>query len=222
MAFRLLDLGIPNFDTNVNVLYRHAVEHGKSHLLPGEEYVVDRIGKSDAVVILHYLYEDDGETPRAVEAHTFIESDCRWQDASVRAEGRACSLEPGSELLPVELINGGAAGSGVLIPILYADEVTFALHAADLGISEQDAACGRLLAAGEDVCLTAQVADIRPQIVSGIWLYSTVRLCLAEGRGIVMPVCRDTMDDQLAQSEAGGWVRVRGKLSARYLWPGEA
>ena len=30
MAFRMSDFGIPNYDTNVNVLYKNAVEHGES------------------------------------------------------------------------------------------------------------------------------------------------------------------------------------------------
>ena len=79
MAFRMSDFGIPNYDTNVNVLYKNAVEHGESIPCGDEEYIRYRMSGTPLVVVLRFAFEKDGETPKNVIAHTFLENDVRWQ-----------------------------------------------------------------------------------------------------------------------------------------------
>lgn len=218
MAFRLLDLGIPEYDTNVKALYTHAVTHGRSHLAADQEYVEDAVGKTDARVILHYYYEDDGETPREVEAHTFLNSASRWPSSALAAEGHEIMLD--GACLPAEVINA-TLPTAWLMPMLWADQVTFAMEAAAFGLDGTQAKLGRAFLGDEGIRITARVADIRPQVTSGLWLFSAVEMELAGGGRLVMPVSRDEMEDQLAASDIGGFVQAQGKLSVRYLWPDE-
>lgn len=218
MAFRLLELGIPNYDTNVKALYTHAVDHGKSYLGGGQEYVEDAVGKTDARLILHYYFEDDGETPQSVEAHTFVTSACRLPAAALDAGSSELVLD-GSRL-PVDVVNASLA-SDRLMPMLWADRVTFSMEAAAFGLDGTGAALGRCLLDGDGIRITARVADIRPQVTGGLWLFSAVDLELAGGGRLVMPVGRDDMEDQLAASDIGGFVQAHGSLSVRYLWPDE-
>ena len=60
MAFRLMDFGIPNFDTNVDYLYKTAVEHGESHVCDKEEYLVYRMADTPMLVVLRFQFEVDG------------------------------------------------------------------------------------------------------------------------------------------------------------------
>ena len=134
MAFRMSDFGIPNYDTNVNVLYKNAVEHGESIPCGDEEYIRYRMSGTPLVVVLRFAFEKDGETPKNVIAHTFLENDVRWQSGVAEISGSQARVDRAGNTLTAELVNPGAAGQGYS-PMLYADSVRFGKTREDLQAS---------------------------------------------------------------------------------------
>ena len=134
MAFRMSDFGIPNYDTNVNVLYKNAVEHGESIPCGDEEYIRYRMSGTPLVVVLRFAFEKDGETPKNVIAHTFLENDVRWQRGVAETSDSQARVERAGNTLTAELVNPGAAGQGYS-PMLYADSVRFGKTREDLQAS---------------------------------------------------------------------------------------
>lgn len=216
MAFRLSDFGIPNYDTNVNVLYKNAVEHGQSIACGDEEYVVYRIGHTPVVVVLRFVYENDGETPEQVTAHTFMENTVRWQDGiQCDEKGQALVMSEGA-WLKAEVINPNAAGQEY-IPMLFADVARFGptrlTAGADMLMPE-----GQLTPSAEGgVELLARVKSIKPIVMSKLWLFSVIELQLGD-QEIFVPVSRDILEKQMSACNEGALCYVTGSLSLMKTW----
>ena len=216
MAFRMSDFGIPNYDTNVNVLYKNAVEHGESIPCGDEEYIRYRMSGTPLVVVLRFAFEKDGETPKNVIAHTFLENDVRWQSGVAEISGSQARVDRAGNALTAELVNPGAAGQGYS-PMLYADSVRFGKTREDLqtsiflqeGILTPDPKGG--------VQLLARVKKITPVMKSQLWLFSAVELALDAG-SIFVPVSRDIMEKQLAVASVGDLCVLTGQLSLLKDW----
>lgn len=216
MAFRMSDFGIPNYDTNVNVLYKNAVEHGESIPCGDEEYIRYRMSGTPLVVVLRFAFEKDGETPKNVIAHTFLENDVRWQSGVAEISGSQARVDRAGNTLTAELVNPGAAGQGYS-PMLYADSVRFGKTREDLqasiflqeGILTPDPKGG--------VQLLARVKKITPVMKSQLWLFSAVELALDAG-SIFVPVSRDIMEKQLAAARVGDLCVLTGQLSLLKDW----
>lgn len=216
MAFRMSDFGIPNYDTNVNVLYKNAVEHGESIPCGDEEYIRYRMSGTPLVVVLRFAFEKDGETPKNVIAHTFLENDVRWQSGVAEISGSQARVDRAGNTLTAELVNPGAAGQGYS-PMLYADSVRFGKTREDLqasiflqeGILTPDPKGG--------VQLLARVKKIAPVMKSQLWLFSAVELALDAG-SIFVPVSRDIMEKQLATASVGDLCVLTGQLSLLKDW----
>lgn len=216
MAFRMSDFGIPNYDTNVNVLYKNAVEHGESIPCGDEEYIRYRMSGTPLVVVLRFAFEKDGETPKNVIAHTFLENDVRWQSGVAEISGSQARVDRAGNTLTAELVNPGAAGQGYS-PMLYADSVRFGKTREDLqasiflqeGILTPDPKGG--------VQLLARVKKITPVMKSQLWLFSAVELALDAG-SIFVPVSRDIMEKQLATASVGDLCVLTGQLSLLKDW----
>ena len=216
MAFRMSDFGIPNYDTNVNVLYKNAVEHGESIPCGDEEYIRYRMSGTPLVVVLRFAFEKDGETPKNVIAHTFLENDVRWQSGVAEISGSQARVDRAGNALTAELVNPGAAGQGYS-PMLYADSVRFGKTREDLqasiflqeGILTPDPKGG--------VQLLARVKKITPVMKSQLWLFSAVELALDAG-SIFVPVSRDIMEKQLAAASVGDLFVLTGQLSLLKDW----
>ena len=216
MAFRMSDFGIPNYDTNVNVLYKNAVEHGESIPCGDEEYIRYRMSGTPLVVVLRFAFEKDGETPKNVIAHTFLENDVRWQSGVAEISGSQARVDRAGNALTAELVNPGAAGQGYS-PMLYADSVRFGKTREDLqasiflqeGILTPDPKGG--------VLLLARVNKITPVMKSQLWLFSAVELALDAG-SIFVPVSRDIMEEQLAAASVGDLCVLTGQLSLLKDW----
>lgn len=216
MAFRMSDFGIPNYDTNVNVLYKNAVEHGESIPCGDEEYIRYRMSGTPLVVVLRFAFEKDGETPKNVIAHTFLENDVRWQSGVAEISGSQARVDRAGNTLTAELVNPGAAGQGYS-PMLYADSVRFGKTREDLqasiflqeGILTPDPKGG--------VQLLARVKKITPVMKSQLWLFSAVELALDAG-SIFVPVSRDIMGKQLAAASVGDLCVLTGQLSLLKDW----
>ena len=216
MAFRMSDFGIPNYDTNVNVLYKNAVEHGESIPCGDEEYIRYRMSGTPLVVVLRFAFEKDGETPKNVIAHTFLENDVRWQSGVAEISGSQARVDRAGNALTAELVNPGAAGQGYS-PMLYADSVRFGKTREDLqasiflqeGILTPDPKGG--------VQLLARVKKITPVMKSQLWLFSAVELALDAG-SIFVPVSRDIMEEQLAAASVGDLCVLTGQLSLLKDW----
>lgn len=216
MAFRMSDFGIPNYDTNVNVLYKNAVEHGESIPCGDEEYIRYRMSGTPLVVVLRFAFEKDGETPKNVIAHTFLENHVRWQSGVAEISDSQARVERAGNALTAELINPGAAGQGYS-PMLYADSVRFGKTREDLqtsiflqeGILTPDPKGG--------VQLLARVKKITPVMKSQLWLFSAVELALDAG-SIFVPVSRDIMEKQLAVASVGDLCVLTGQLSLLKDW----
>ena len=216
MAFRMSDFGIPNYDTNVNVLYKNAVEHGESIPCGDEEYIRYRMSGTPLVVVLRFAFEKDGETPKNVIAHTFLENDVRWQSGVAEISGSQARVDRAGNALTAELVNPGAAGQGYS-PMLYADSVRFGKTREDLqasiflqeGILTPDPKGG--------VQLLARVKKITPVMKSQLWLFSAVELALDAG-SIFVPVSRDIMEKQLATASVGDLCVLTGQLSLLKDW----
>lgn len=216
MAFRMSDFGIPNYDTNVNVLYKNAVEHGESIPCGDEEYIRYRMSGTPLVVVLRFAFEKDGETPKNVIAHTFLENDVRWQSGVAEISGSQARVDRAGNTLTAELVNPGAAGQGYS-PMLYADSVRFGKTREDLqasiflqeGILTPDPKGG--------VQLLARVKKITPVMKSQLWLFSAVELALDAG-SIFVPVSRDIMEKQLVAASVGDLCVLTGQLSLLKDW----
>lgn len=216
MAFRMSDFGIPNYDTNVNVLYKNAVEHGESIPCGDEEYIRYRMSGTPLVVVLRFAFEKDGETPKNVIAHTFLENDVRWQSGVAEISDSQARVDRAGNALTAELVNPGAAGQGYS-PMLYADSVRFGKTREDLqasiflqgGILTPDPKGG--------VQLLARVKKITPVMKSQLWLFSAVELALDAG-SIFVPVSRDIMEKQLAAARVGDLCVLTGQLSLLKDW----
>ena len=216
MAFRMSDFGIPNYDTNVNVLYKNAVEHGESIPCGDEEYIRYRMSGTPLVVVLRFAFEKDGETPKNVIAHTFLENDVRWQSGVAEISGSQARVDRAGNTLTAELVNPGAAGQGYS-PMLYADSVRFGKTREDLqasiflqeGILTPDPKGG--------VQLLARVKKITPVMKSQLWLFSAVELALDAG-SVFVPVSRDIMEKQLASASVGDLCVLTGQLSLLKDW----
>lgn len=216
MAFRMSDFGIPNYDTNVNVLYKNAVEHGESIPCGDEEYIRYRMSGTPLVVVLRFAFEKDGETPKNVIAHTFLENDVRWQSGVAEISDSQARVDRAGNTLTAELVNPGAAGQGYS-PMLYADSVRFGKTREDLqasiflqeGILTPDPKGG--------VQLLARVKKITPVMKSQLWLFSAVELALDAG-SIFVPVSRDIMEKQLAAASVGDLCVFTGQLSLLKDW----
>ena len=216
MAFRMSDFGIPNYDTNVNVLYKNAVEHGESIPCGDEEYIRYRMSGTPLVVVLRFAFEKDGETPKNVIAHTFLENDVRWQSGVAEISDSQARVDRAGNALTAELVNPGAAGQGYS-PMLYADSVRFGKTREDLqasiflqeGILTPDPKGG--------VQLLARVKKITPVMKSQLWLFSAVELALDAG-SIFVPVSRDIMEKQLATASVGDLCVLTGQLSLLKDW----
>ena len=216
MAFRMSDFGIPNYDTNVNVLYKNAVEHGESIPCGDEEYIRYRMSGTPLVVVLRFAFEKDGETPKNVIAHTFLENDVRWQSGVAEISDSQARVDRAGNALTAELVNPGAAGQGYS-PMLYADSVRFGKTREDLqasiflqeGILTPDPKGG--------VQLLARVKKITPVMKSQLWLFSAVELALDAG-SIFVPASRAIMENQLAAAGVGDLCVLTGQLSLLKDW----
>ena len=216
MAFRMSDFGIPNYDTNVNVKYKNAVEHGESIPCGDEEYIRYRMSGTPLVVVLRFAFEKDGETPKNVIAHTFLENDVRWQSGVAESSGSQARVDRAGNTLTAELVNPGAAGQGYS-PMLYVDSVRFGKTREDLqasiflqeGILTPDPKGG--------VQLLARVKKITPVMKSQLWLFSAVELALDAG-SIFVPVSRDIMEKQLAAASVADLCVLTGQLSLLKDW----
>lgn len=217
MAFRLMDFGIPNFDTNVDYLYKTAVEHGESHVCDNEEYLVYRMSDTPMLVVLRFQFEEDGETPANVVAHTFLDSDVRWFENGVLSED-----SQGASVLDVdlwkkaEIINPTAQGN-CYIPMMFPDQVKFGRTPiscdADYTYTEGQFVVGD----GEILKLLARVESVTPMIVSKLWLFSVVRLKTEYGV-LDVTVGRDTMEKQLDFCNVGDLCFIQGPLSLMKTW----
>lgn len=216
MAFRMSDFGIPNYDTNVNVLYQNAVAHGESILCGEEEYLHYRLGKTPLVAVLRFIFEADGETPKHVTAHTFLENDVRWCTGVTPDTTDSARVTRGDHVLNAELINPTATGDAYT-PMLFADSVRFGADraAVEASIFLQEGVLTPNPEGG--VALMARVQRITPVAMSGLWLFSVVELALTDG-SIALPVCRDIMEKQLASANIGALCAVRGSLSLLRDW----
>ena len=109
MAFRMSDFGIPNYDTNVNVLYKNAVEHGESIPCGDEEYIRYRMSGTPSSSCCA-LPSKKTAKPENVIAHTFLENDVRWQSGVAEISGSQARVDRAGNTLTAELVNPGAAG----------------------------------------------------------------------------------------------------------------
>lgn len=215
MAFRMSDFGIPNYDTNVNVLYQNAVEHGESVVCGEEEYLVYQMPGTPLLVVLRFSYGEDGETPEKVVAHTFLDNDAHWQEGVQEGAAGQAILPTNAGWLKAEVINPTASGHGYT-PMLFAESVRFgenALLSARLAGLEE----GVLTPNQEGVALLAKILRVQPVVKSGLWLFSAVTLQLAEGT-LSVPVSRDIMEPLLKTCSEGGLCHVTGGLSLLKDW----
>lgn len=216
MAFRLSDFGIPNYDTNVNVLYKNAVEHGESVRCGAEEYVLYHMKETPLMVVLRFIFKEDGETPEHVVAHTFLDNAVRWQEGvQTGTEGRALVLR-GSGWLKAEVVNPSAAGSDYT-PMLFADSVRFGPTRLTVGADMVQPEGVLVPAGGEDVQLLARVVSVKPVVMSKLWLFSVVELALDQGH-LCVPVSRDVLEKQLSVCNEGDLCFLSGKLSLLRAW----
>ena len=216
MAFRLMDFGIPNFDTNVNYLYKTTVEHGESHVCGDEEYLVYRMSDTPMIVVLRFQFEEDGDTPKSVVAHTFMDNDIRWKEGVQLSEGGNAVIMNDGMWLKAEVVNPSASGD-TFIPMLFADSVKFGRTPiscdADYTYTE-----GKLVPGADGgVQLLARVERVTPMIVSKLWLFSVVRLQVGDGF-IEVPVGRDDMEKQLDFCNVGDLCFVQGPLALMKTW----
>ena len=217
MAFRLMDFGIPNFDTNVDYLYKTAVEHGESHVCGNEEYLVYRMNHTPMLVVLRFQFEEDGETPANVIAHTVLDSALRWPREMVQSvEGDHVVIMDGGMWFNAELINPSAEGDEY-IPTIYPDQVKFGRTPiscdADYTYTE-----GKFVPGTDgNVQLLARVEAVTPMIVSKLWLFSVVRLKTEKGL-IDVTVGRDAMEKQLDFCNVGDLCFIQGPLSLMKTW----
>lgn len=220
MAFRLMDFGIPNFDTNVDFLYKTAIEHGTSYLYDQEEYVVYRLNDTPALVVLHFTFEADGETPKECVAHTFLDNDICWQDSvETTADGKNILTHAGWQV-PVEIINESIPGA-TYIPMLFADDVCFGGNRfevrAKLSVQE-----GVLMPMDDGrVQLMARIESVKPIIMSKLWMFSVLRLKLEDGtdHGVVEVVIgRDMMEKEIQACEVGGYCFLHGPMALMKAW----
>lgn len=220
MAFRLMDFGIPNFDTNVDFLYKTAIEHGTSYIYDQEEYVVYRLNDTPALVVLHFTFEADGETPKECVAHTFLDNEVRWQDAlSVAADGTTMLTHAGWTV-PVEVINASVEGN-TYVPMLFADDVCFGGNRFEVraNLSVQEGA----LMPMEDgrVQLFARIEGVTPIIMSKLWMFSVLRLKLEDGTDhgtVEVVVGRDMLEKHIQDCEVGGYCFLHGPMALMKLW----
>lgn len=216
MAFRMSDFGIPNYDTNVNVLYKNAVAHGESVVCGKEEYLFYHMAGTPLVVVLRFQFREDGETPAQVIAHTFLENDIHWAQDSIReaGDGQAVVLHDGNQL-EAEVVNPTAAGAGYT-PMLFAESLAFGADAI-AEASDAERTAGVMEELNKGVALLAKVTQVQPVVKSGLWLFSVVTLALNEG-SIAMPVSRDIMEAQLKDCKKGDYCYVKGMLSLLKDW----
>ena len=217
MAFRLMDFGIPNFDTNVDYLYKTAVEHGESHVCDKEEYLVYRMADTPMLVVLRFQFEADGETPANVIAHTFLDSNLRWSKDMVQlTDGDRATVMLGGMWFNAEVINPSAQGNAFM-PTIFPEQVKFGRTPiscdADYTYTE-----GKVVPGSEsNVQLLARVESITPQIVSKLWLFSVVRLKTENG-SIDITVSRDALEKHLDFCNVGDLCFVQGPLSLMETW----
>ena len=216
MAFRLSDFGIPSFDTNVDYLYKHAVEHGESIPCGEEEFVVYRMQDTPFMVVLRFAFEADGETPRAVTAHTFLDNPVRWQEGVKASGGGRALVMLGGAWIAAELINEGAGGAAFM-PMLYADAIRFGQTrlavGADMLMPEGELAPDL----GGGVQALARVRSVKPVVVGKLWLFSVVELALGEG-SLFVPVSRDVMEPRIHDCSEGALCYINGSLSLMADW----
>ena len=216
MAFRLEDFGIPAYDTNVNFLYKHAVETGESISVGDEEYVVAKVGDTPVQLVLRFGFENDGETPKEVVAHTFLKNPVRWEEGiKEEGEGRAL-VQKGAAWLRAEVINDSAQGKGYT-PMIYPEKIGFGktpLAAGCEGLMQEG-----VLAPGIDgaVSLLARVVHVQPIIMSKLWVFSVVELALDEG-SLFVPVARDVMEGMLKECTEGDLCYLSGPLTLKKTW----
>lgn len=216
MAFRLSDFGIPNYDTNVNVLYKNAVEHGKSIICGEEEYVVYRMGNTPVIVVLRFSFKDDGETPENVVAHTFLDNPVRWQNGiQCDDAGQALVMRDGA-WLKAEVINPSAAGTSY-VPMLFADVARFGPTRLTVG-ADMIMPEGQLMPSAEGgVELLGRIKSIKPVIMSKLWLFSVIELQLGDAE-IFAPVSRDILEKQMSVCNEGDLCHITGSLSLLKSW----
>lgn len=214
MAFRLIDFGIPGYDTNVNVLYKHTVETGESHICGDEEYMVAHIADTPVELVLRFSFEEDGQTPKEVIAHTFLDNPTRWQEG-IKEEGEQAKITRGAVTLTAEIINPTALGTAYK-PMLYPKKVGFGTNAFEAGC-EKLMLEGVMVPKGDEVELLARVKHVQPIVLSTLWVFSVVELETAEGNSFV-PVSRDVLEKMLDACNVGDLCYVCGPLSLEKTW----
>ena len=220
MAFRLMDFGIPNFDSNVDFLYKKAVEHGTSYICGDEEYLVYRLNDTPALIVLHFIFEADGETPKKCIAHTFLENTIHWEDPVVIGENGEATITHADWTVPAEVINANAEGHAYS-PMLYADEVRFGQNRlevrANLSVKE-----GALMPLEDGtVQLLARIEEVTPVIMSKLWMFSVIRLKLEDGQKdscIELIVGRDEMENKIQYCDRGSYCYLKGPLVLLKDW----
>lgn len=217
MAFRLSDFGIPNYDSNVNVLYKNAVEHGDSVLCGNEEYVIYRMGNTPIETVLRFTYKEDGETPENVVAHTFLDNAVRWREGVQENSGEQALVMRDGGWLKAEVINPSASGSGYT-PMLFADAVRFGPTHLTVGAETLMQEGALVPDPRGGVELLARVVSVKPVVMSRLWLFSMVELALDKEGRIFVPVSRDIMEKQLSTCKEGALCYLNGILSLRKEW----
>lgn len=216
MAFRLSDFGIPNYDTNVNVLYKNAVAYGESVRCGAEEYVLYHMKDTPLMVVLRFLFKEDGETPERVIAHTFLDNAVHWQDGVQEGNDARALILRGGAWLKAEIINPSAAGSSYT-PMLFADSVRFGPTRLTVGADMVQPEGVLVPAGGDNMQLLARVVRVQPVVMSKLWLFSVVELALDEGT-LCVPVSRDVLEKQLSVCNEGDLCFVSGQLSLLKAW----
>lgn len=210
MAFRLLDFGIPDFDTNVNVLYKQAIEKGTSYFIGEKEYVVYDAG-AKLVLVFCFEFAEDGETPVNVTAHTFLNNEVRWQ-GKVQATAEGAFFSDDTKKLPVEVIHALEDDIITWIPMLYVDAMDFSKNESVFAQVESD-----IVALGDGVRLVARIGKITPIIISQLWVYSIVEVIVGRQR-LYCPVPREKLEEQLSACSEGVWCEIHGHLSLMKDW----
>lgn len=211
MAFRLLDFGIPDYDSNVEVLYQRAVEKGESHFIGDKEFIVYEAGTTNMLLILCFEFDVDGETPKNVIAHTFLKNEVRWQ-GTIETTNTQSFFYDGQNKWPVEVIHPIEAQQKIWTPMLYIDKMDFSKNESVFASVESG-----IRAIDNDVKVIAKIGKITPIALSQLWIYSLVELWIGEKR-LYAPVPREHIEDHIMDWQEGVWCEISGKLSLMKVW----
>lgn len=211
MAFKLLDFGIPNYESNVKVLYQQAIENGKSYFIDDKEFVVYQAGHTKLLLVLCFDFAEDGETPINVVAHTFLDNEVRWH-GTLQVTENGVFFDDGKQLLPVEVVHTPKDTIHTWLPMLYVDAIDFKKNES-VFIPFESA----FVVEDKAVQVVARLGKITPVVLSQLWVYSIVELFVGD-RQLYCPVPRELIEEQMASFQEGTWCRIKGQLSLMKDW----